>query len=72
MSKEIKKPTDEMLEIVICPECEGEEYYGMMHWISGKAICRKCIYERWTNSSKWIPGPSDYVFPLYDDGIDWR
>lgn len=72
MKKPISEPSNEMLEIVICPECEQEEYYGMMHWLNGGQACRKCTYERWSSSSKWIPGPSDYVFPLYDDGIDRR
>ena len=72
MPNEIKKPTDEMLEIVHCKKCDHEEYYGMMTWLNGTTYCRKCTYENWTNSSKWLPGPKDYTFPLYDDGIDWR
>jgi len=65
---------DEMLEIVICRDCKQPEYYGMMHWLSGHTVCRKCIYEIWKKQSnyKWKPSATDYVFPLYEDRLDQR
>lgn len=35
-----------MKEIVKC-SCGREEYYGMMHWINGKQVCRECAFENW-------------------------
>jgi hypothetical protein len=63
---------DEMLEIVKC-SCDRSEYYGMMHWYNGHQYCRVCTYERWQNARfyTWKPGSTDYVFPLYIDGIDY-
>jgi len=62
-----------MKEVVICRECGKEEYYGMMIWYNGRTYCRACTYERWKKNSNynWQPGSNDYVFPLYEDGIDY-
>jgi len=64
---------DVMLDIVTCPKCKKPEYWGMMHWLSGKTVCRKCIYEIWKNESKhgWVPSKTDYVYPLYCDGKEY-
>ena len=64
---------DEMLNIVTCRECKKPEYYGMMHWLSGHTLCRRCIYELWSKQSdyKWTPSNTDYTFPLYSDGVDY-
>jgi len=64
-------PRDEMKEIVTCKHCGNSEYYGMMHWLNGTTMCRKCIYHVWIVQSDWVPGASDYVFPLYSDGADY-
>lgn len=66
-------PDKEMLEIVTCRDCKKPEYYGMMIWYNGHAYCRRCTHERWKKESghKWEPGPHDYTFPLYEDGIDY-
>ena len=65
------KPIDpEMLEVVVCPVCREKEYQGMIHWKSGKIMCRRCIYQLWVNEF-WRPVAGvDHTFPLYDDGID--
>lgn len=65
---------DEMKEIVSCPNCKEDEYYGMLHWQSGKQYCRKCIYRIWQNETnyKWKPKKNDYTFPFYSDGVDYR
>lgn len=64
---------DEMYEVVICRECNKPEYYGAMIWNSGHSYCRKCTYERWAKESnyKWNPSSNDYVYPIYNDGIDY-
>lgn len=32
-----------MLEkAVICKHCGKPEYYGQMHWLNGKCMCRSC------------------------------
>lgn len=63
-----------MKDVVICPECGREEYYGQIHWRNGRQMCRYCIYERWKADTnyQWEPGKNDYVFPLYSDGEDYR
>ena len=61
----------EMLEIVKC-SCGSKEYYGMMHWFSGKQLCRKCMYELWEQQSNWRRDyATDFVFPLYENGKDY-
>lgn len=57
-------------EIVECPVCGQQEYYGMMHWHNGQTMCRSCIYRIWSEEedANWRPGENDYIFPLYDDG----
>lgn len=62
---------DEMKDLVLAP-CGHKEYYGMVYWHNGKRFCRKCIYEIWKKESKWKPSPTDYVFPLYDDGVNYE
>ena len=58
----------QMLQVVKCKECGKLEYYGMIHWKSGKQMCRECIYKVWRNST-WQPKEGrDFVFPLYEDG----
>ena len=64
-------PIDENIEVVKC-SCGKEEYYGMMHWLSGKTMCRECIYTEWEKAGKWSRTDSDHVFPLYDDGKDYQ
>lgn len=59
------------LEIVTCRDCKNEEHYGMMTWFNGHTVCRKCTYRRWREESGWEPGPKDYIFPVYSDGIDY-
>ena len=65
---------NEMLKIVTCRDCKQPEYYGMTYWLSGHTVCRECIYEIWKKQSnyKWEPSETDYVFPLYEDGLDHR
>jgi hypothetical protein len=63
---------DEMKNIITCKFCGNQEYYGMMHWLNGTTMCRKCIYKVWQGpKNNWTPGSHDYVFPLYEDGIDY-
>jgi len=58
-------------EIVTCQKCGELEYNGMIHWKSGKTMCRRCIYEVWRNEV-WQPKEGrDLVFPLYEDGADY-
>lgn len=38
---------DEMKRIVICKYCGNPEYYGDMHWLSGRYSCRNCYKEQW-------------------------
>ena len=67
-----KHPTDEMKDVVKDYRgCGHIEYYGMIHWRDGLQYCRRCIYNIWQNESKWKPGEDDYVFPLYEDGINY-
>lgn len=67
-----KHPTDEMKDVVKDYKgCGHIEYYGMIHWRDGLQYCRRCIYNIWQNESKWKPGEDDYVFPLYEDGINY-
>ena len=66
-------PLPEMLRVVTCMCCGHEEYYGMMHWHNGVQMCRRCIYKVWQvqPGNTWHPGPKDYVFPLYEDGVSY-
>ena len=67
-----KHPTDEMKDVVKDYRgCGHIEYYGMIHWRDGLQYCRRCIYDIWQKESKWKPGEDDYVFPLYEDGINY-
>ena len=61
----------EMIEVVICKNCNQPEYYGAMHWRSGKTICRRCMYEIWEAESNWKPRAIDTVFPIHLDGKDY-
>lgn len=65
------KPDSDCVEVVVCPNCKHEEYWGMMHWRDGRQYCRHCIYRIWQKDSKWEPTINDYVFPLYQDGVDY-
>ena len=71
VSRSKNKPDAEMLRVVNCEQCGLPDYYGMLHWKSGKQLCRHCIYKVWTNDN-WKPGKTDYTFPLYKDGINHR
>lgn len=64
---------DEMKEVVRCPQCGREEYYGMIPWHNGKQMCRRCIYDVWEKESNhvWTPGKDDYIFPKYSNGVDY-
>lgn len=65
---------DEMKEVVTCKVCGKDEYYGMLHWAPyiGQ-VCRKCMYREWQRTEPtWKPSETDYVFPLYQDGKDYR
>lgn len=67
-----KHPIDEMKDVVKDYRgCGHIEYYGMIHCRDGLQYCRRCIYNIWQNESKWKPGEDDYVFPLYEDGINY-
>lgn len=67
-----KHPTDEMKDVVKDYRgCGHIEYHGMIHWRDGLQYCRRCIYNIWQKESKWKPGEDDYVFPLYEDGINY-
>jgi hypothetical protein len=63
---------NEMHEVIICPECKKQEYYGMMRWRDGRTYCRRCIYEMWARESdyRW-DASKEYAFPLYDDGLNY-
>ena len=65
------KTVDMMKKIVTCPHCKREEYYGMLYWRNGASLCRCCIYDIWEAENKWARRATDYVFPLYEDGIDY-
>lgn len=52
--------------------CGHKEYYGMIHWRDGLQYCRQCIYSIWMNETNWMPDPKeDFVFPYYEDGVDY-
>lgn len=55
--------------------CGHEEYYGMIVCRDGLQFCRQCIYEIWQKESNyqgWKPdNKKDFVFPYYQDGIDY-
>lgn len=62
----------DMIEVVRCKQCGQGEYYGSIHWLNGKTMCRKCIYELWQEmNGRWKPGKKDYVFPVYSDGVNY-
>lgn len=72
----VKTNKDPMKDIVVNYKgCGHMEYYGMIHWRDGLQYCRQCIYEIWQKESNyqgWKPDPEkDFVFPLYEDGIDY-
>lgn len=71
----MRHPTDNMKDVVKNYRgCGHKEYYGMIHWRDGRQYCRKCIYNIWqqdSNYTGWKPGKEDYVFPYYEDGIDY-
>jgi hypothetical protein len=60
-----------MHQVVSCPWCHREEYYGMMHWHDAHQFCRECIYEIWERESTWRRKAADLTFPLYADGVDY-
>jgi hypothetical protein len=64
-------PMDEMKQVVKCPMCGSEEYFGMIHWRLGHQYCRACIYKIWAKYGTWKPSARDHVFPLYEDGVDY-
>lgn len=52
--------------------CGHKEYYGMIYSRSGFQFCRKCIYEIWQKENpEWQPSTTDYVFPIYEDGVNY-
>lgn len=60
---------DEMMEIIVCKQCNKLEYYGKMRWLNGVCSCRKCykaLYER-TNKQKYIWDDLDGKRPSLDD-----
>jgi len=52
-----------MIKIINCPMCGSEEYYGALIW--PERICRKCARKKGIKDS-------EYEFPLYNDGEDYR
>lgn len=67
-----RNKNDMMKDVVINYRgCGHHEYYGCLVWRDGLQYCRRCIYNIWQNESKWKPGEDDYVFPLYEDGINY-
>ena len=52
-----------MIRIINCPMCGSEEYYGSL--IVPEMICRKCAHKEGIKDS-------EYEFPLYNDGEDYR
>jgi len=52
-------------DIVKCPNCRGEEYWGEIRWRDGHQYCRKCIYEIWIKDTngKWQHSEQDKIFP---------
>lgn len=69
-----KNPNNMMLDVVQGYRgCGHKEYFGMIHWKNGLQYCRRCIYQIWQNESnnRWHPGKEDYVFPYFEDGINY-
>ena len=64
-------PIDEMREVVKCKTCGRLEYFGALTWYMGTTHCRHCTHAHWQENGNWHPGTSDYVFPLYTDGVDY-
>ena len=64
---------DPYLDLYKCPNCGNLEYYGMLQWRDQHQYCRNCIYTIWVkeNPNGWKPGKDDYVFPKYEDGINY-
>lgn len=63
---------DEMyLEIVECRRCGKKEYWGMLTYINGRAVCRECAYEAWEDQSPWRRSSRNFTFPIYEDGHDY-
>lgn len=69
---ETKSIEERMHEVVICPECLQEEYYGMLYWLNGRRMCRECMYDEWEEHSDWRRSATYQTFPIYDDGNDYR
>lgn len=40
-----------MDQIVICKNCRQPEWWGAMHWISGRCICRNCYQAEWERTT---------------------
>ena len=59
-----------MDNVVICKNCGKKEYWGDMHWRSGKTYCRACIYGIWQKETSWKPTERDFVYPACSDGVD--
>lgn len=73
MMEVVKKNQKDMMKDVVkgYRGCGHKEYFGMIHWRDGLQYCRQCIYELWQKESGWKPGKDDYVFPYYEDGVNY-
>lgn len=74
-----KHKYDMMKDIVKCPQCGGNEYYGHLVMRDGRNYCRKCIYDLWTTESYQAAKHREDIDaakydrkPLYDRMSYWR
>lgn len=63
----------EMIEVVECPHCGRNEYYGLMTFYrrGSTMLCRRCIKHVWRKEDGWLVVNPQYEFPYFDDGIDY-
>lgn len=71
--------SDYMKNIVECPECRGEEYYGMTVMRDGRSYCRNCIYELWQREGyeaakhrEEVEAARQHRKPLFERLSFWR
>lgn len=62
-----------MKTVVNCPNCNDQEYWGMLHWRDGRMYCRHCIERIWVSEQPNLEYGKcfKHYFPYYEDGIDY-
>jgi len=59
----------DMTKTVICKECGCKEYYGMMHHINGKELCRNCVEPILSPDGCEV---FKHAYPYYEDGVNYE